>query len=347
MDPVTHALLGATAARTVLGRRLGNAALAPGVIGAILPDLDAFIRSTADPLLYAEFHRHFTHALAFAPAGGLLASLPWILNPLRSPRDRLYYFAAATVGCGTHGLLDASTTYGTRLFWPFSQARVGWSFISIIDPLFTLFLLIGILATLWRKSAGPARMALIVSLLYLGVGASQRSRVDATQTVLAAARGHPSPTRRVAVPTFGNHLVWRSVYLAGDSLYFDRLRVPWRGPVGWSPGSRVALFTATGLPSSARSTPRLMRDFERFAHFAGGWVALDPRDPTLIGDVRYSRSDEHFDPVWGIRLTADPGGGHTEWVDRSRDRNLSLSALWSEISGRSGSFEQLPQIPGD
>ncbi|MDB2316436.1 metal-dependent hydrolase, partial [Luminiphilus sp.] len=33
----------------------------------------------------------------------------------------------ALVGYATHGLLDACTTYGTMLLWPFSDARIAWS----------------------------------------------------------------------------------------------------------------------------------------------------------------------------------------------------------------------------
>ena len=81
MDPVTHALLGAATARVALARPLGRAAWLPGAAGALLPDADAFIRSASDPLLYAEFHRHFTHSLVFIPLGAAIAAVPWLLAP--------------------------------------------------------------------------------------------------------------------------------------------------------------------------------------------------------------------------------------------------------------------------
>ncbi len=49
MDPLTHAVLGASVARVALAKPLGRAAWLPGVAGALLPDVDAFIRSGADP----------------------------------------------------------------------------------------------------------------------------------------------------------------------------------------------------------------------------------------------------------------------------------------------------------
>ena len=41
-------------------------------------------------------------------------------------------------GYATHGLLDACTSYGTVLFWPFSNERLTWNNISIVDPLLTI-----------------------------------------------------------------------------------------------------------------------------------------------------------------------------------------------------------------
>ena len=44
----------------------------------------------------------------------------------------------STIGYATHGIIDSLTSYGTQLFWPFSNDRFATNTISIIDPLFTL-----------------------------------------------------------------------------------------------------------------------------------------------------------------------------------------------------------------
>ena len=69
---------GATAAQVALGPRLGRQAWLLGAVGGVLPDADIVIRSSADPLLAIQYHRHFTHALAFIPVGGIVATLPWL-----------------------------------------------------------------------------------------------------------------------------------------------------------------------------------------------------------------------------------------------------------------------------
>lgn len=340
MDPVTQGLLGAAAAHAVYGRRLGRRALLIGAAGGVLPDADVFIRSASDPLLAVEFHRQFTHALAFIPFGGLVAALPWLVR--RANRAAANTIAgAAIVGYATHGLLDACTTYGTQLLWPFSNARIAWDAVSVIDPIFTLVLLVGTLAAVVRKSPRPAAIALVLCLLYLFAGSVQRDRAAHVQEQLAASRGHEI-TRGEVFPTIGNNLVWRSLYRSGDTLHVDRIRVPWFGEPRFSPGTSVVAVGEDGLAPAERSVPRVVRDFRRFRWFSDGWLARDADDPTVIGDVRYSMRTDAFDPIWGIRFhpqRAIP----TEWVNRSRSRTVDLADLWAEISGKAPAYRSVPR----
>jgi len=342
VDPLTHVLLGSATARVVLARPLGRSAWLPGVAGALLPDVDALIRSGADPLLYAEFHRHFTHAFAFIPIGGALAALPWLLARRTRPHWKAY-LGAATAGYATHGLLDASTTYGTLLFWPFTDMRVAWNAISIVDPLFTLVLLLGVALAVWRKTRTPAAAALLVCAAYLTTGAVQRDRALDAQGRIAAARGHDR-ARGAVFPGFGNNLVWRSLYRAGDTQYMDRIRVPWFGAPSWSPGPHVRLLREEELPPEVLADARLRRDFARFERFADGWVARAPGEPDVIGDARYSSADERFEPVWGIRFTPGSADVPIEWVDRSRQRRVDLRALWTELRGADPRYRPIAPV---
>ena len=158
MDPLTHGLLGAVTAKVVLGRRLGHSAWLIGATAGMLPDVDFFISSSTDPLLNIEYHRQFTHSLVFILLGGVLAALPWLLaKKLRSQWRAV--LLAGVLGYATHGLLDACTTYGTHLFWPFSPERSSWNLMTTIGPLFTLSLLLGLIFSSIRKSRLPAVFA--------------------------------------------------------------------------------------------------------------------------------------------------------------------------------------------
>lgn len=339
MDPLTQGLLGAAAAQVVCGRRLGPRALLIGAVGGVLPDADVFIRSAADPLLAVEVHRQFTHALAFIPFGGFLAALPWLVRKTNRAAWKAIA-GAATVGYATHGLLDACTTYGTQLFWPFSDGRIAWDTISVIDPIFTLTLLAGTIAAAIRRSSRPAAIALGLCLVYLFAGAVQRDRASRVQEQLAKARGHPVARGKV-FPTIGNNLVWRSLYRSGDTLYVDRIRVPWRGEPRFSPGTSVRAVDEESLEPAERSVGRIVEDFRRFRWFSDGWLARDADDPSVIGDVRYSMRTDAFDAIWGIRF--HPGKTiPTEWVSRSRDRTIDPGDLWDEISGRASAYREIP-----
>ena len=305
MDPLTHALAGASIAWVAGGRQLGRRALLVGAAAGLLPDLDVLIRSASDPLLAIEHHRGFTHSLLFVPIGGTLVAL--LLGARRA-------IPAAILAYLSHPLLDAATTYGTQLFWPFSRLRVGLDLISIIDPFFTLIVLCACIAA-FRNRPRLVYASLALTAVWLALGLVQRERATAVQTHLAASRGD-SVSRAAVFPTAGNTIVWRSLYLTNNTLRMDRIRVPWLGYASHVPGPSVPLATAPHP------------DFTRFAWFSDGWTARDPLDPTLIGDARYSLHSDRYAPVWGIRL------GPTRWVNRSRERRVSAAELWREISPR-------------
>jgi inner membrane protein len=333
VDPLTHALAGAAGALVALSRPLSQSAWLPGVVGALLPDADTFIRSSSDPLLYAEFHRHFTHALAFVPIGGVLAATPWLVARRTRPEWKAYV-GAATAGYATHGVLDAATTYGTLLYWPFSTDRIAWNAIAIVDPLFTLTLLLGVGLAAWRRRAAPAAMALLLCVAYLLVGTVQRDRALAVQARIAAARGH-GVVRGEVFPSVGANIVWRSLYQAGDQVYMDRVRVPWLDAATWRAGPHATVRFQADLPPAA----------QRFHWFTDGWMARAPGEPDLIADARYSASPDRFEPVWGIRL-APNANAPIEWVDRSPTRRIDLGDLWSELAGRDTRYRAAPHLPG-
>jgi len=153
MDPITQGTIGAALPQAFGKKNLGIIAIL-GFLSGLAPDLDIFIRSSTDPLLSLEYHRQFTHSLLFIPFGGVLcASFLYLLLKKISPFTFKQTWLYCTLGYGSHGLIDACTSYGTLLFWPFSDMRIAWNNISIIDPLFTLPTLILILiASVKRKN---------------------------------------------------------------------------------------------------------------------------------------------------------------------------------------------------
>lgn len=341
MDPLTHVLLGASLSYVTFERKLGRAAAWVGGLAAFIPDADVFIRSKTDPLLAIEYHRQFTHALAFAPAGGALVAAIALI----SVNHRKSYFTlwvCATLSYLSHCLLDAATSYGTQLFWPFSNLRVGWDFISIIDPLFTLTLAIALTWALIRRRPRIAAVGAALGLLYMGFGVLQHTRASRAQSTLAESRRHVRERFEV-MPTVGNNLVWRSLYLHAGQIYSDRIRVGWFSGAGVREGEQLPQVSVNDL-TPAETARNSNESFQRFAWFSDHWVARNPNDPAIYGDMRYSLSAEAFDPIWGIRFTTQGAPAEIAWINRTRERKIDPTELWREITGADSRFKPLDQV---
>lgn len=329
-------MLGGSLSYVALGARLGRTAAVVGVVAALLPDSDVFIRSATDPLLAIEHHRGFTHSLLFAPIGAWVAAgFVWLWPAAR--RSFLQLWAAACLAYVSHCLLDAATSYGTQLLWPLTNLRVGWDWISIIDPVFTLTLALGFGVGLARRNRSATAAGLAIALGYLGIGVIQHARALQAVQMLASSRGQV-PERTEAMPTLGNNLIWRTLYLHDGLIQSDRVRVGWfsapRAIEGWA----IPLVTASELTEIERTRDARGNGFSRFAWFSDGWVGRAPDDPGMLADMRYSLSGSAFDPIWGIRFTEDGAPTDVEWINRTRERKIEPAALWREIIGRDARY---------
>lgn len=341
MDPVTHVVLGASLGYAAHGRRLGRMAAGAGALAGLAPDADVFIRSATDPLVAIEFHRQFTHALVFAPVGAAVVALPWWRwASARAPGWALW--GCCLLAYVSHCLLDAATSYGTHLLWPFSHHRAGWDWVSIVDPVVTLPLLAGLGWALARRSRRAATVGVALVAAYLALGGVQRARAAAAQRELAVFRGH-APERCEVMPTLANQVVWRALYLHGGRIYSDRIRVGWFSGASVVEGWSLPRVTEADLTEAERVRNRA-RSFERFSHFSEGWVARKPSDPTVLGDMRYSLSTAAFDPIWGIRFAPPGAAADLEWVNHSRDRRVNLREWWAELAGQGAGYRDLADL---
>lgn len=309
MDPVSQAALGASWAQS--GARSGkvrDAAMLGGVSG-MAPDLDTLIQSRTDPLLFLEFHRHFTHALAFIPVGALICALVFHWSVRRRLAFRETYLYCA-LGYGSHGLLDACTSYGTQLLWPFSGERIAWSVIAVFDPLFTLPLLILIVVAARRGQARYALAGAAWAFAYLALGFVQMTRAETAGLAHASSRGH-DPVRLEAKPSLGNLLLWKVIYEHRGRYYVDAVRAG-IGTAVIDGESIDQLDLDRHFPSLDRNS-RQARDIERFRTISDGFVAVDPRAPDRIIDMRYSMLPNEIDGFWAI--VVDPDAGPDEHVE--------------------------------
>lgn len=329
MDPVSQGVLGAAAVQSATsGKQIGVIALL-GFVSGMAADLDVLIRSASDPLLFLEFHRHFTHSLIFIPVGGSLCALVlyWLYARKRQ-LDFLTTWLYCTLGYATHALLDACTTYGTMLFWPFSDARISWNNLSVVDPLFTIPVALLVIFSIVRKNPLAARIALCWVFLYGTMGWIQKERAEAAGHELARERGHV-PIQLGAKPSFGNMILWKIVYEYEGRYFVDAIRIGFEKKV--IPGSSVRkLDTSADLPWLDLNSQQA-RDLERFRWFSMGYLAVDQKQSDLIIDVRYSMLPNEINALWGIRF--DPNAAsdqHIQYVTQ-RDGAEARAKLLMEM----------------
>lgn len=331
MDPISQASFGASLSQSFAndGSKLFSA-LVIGAIAGMAPDLDIFIQSSKDPILFLEFHRQFTHSLIFIPFGALICAMVfytmahsrwvpgrWTVAKLSFAQIYLFSF----LGYATHGLMDACTSYGTQLLWPFSNERFAWNIVSIIDPMFTLPVIVLILLAAYRKKVGYARMAFIYAVVFLSLGIFQYQRAEQAVYALAQQRGHQ--VERVHLkPSFANRHVWKMIYEFDGRYYVDavKLLLNTEYVTGTSIQKLDVRRDFPWLPEESQQA----KDIERFRWFSDGFLAVSTRNPNMIMDVRYSFLPNKINPMWGVEVSKQliDDGNLDAYADYQMIRNL-------------------------
>lgn len=235
MDSLTQVALGSAVGVAVMGRRTAvwKAALW-GAIGGTLPDLDAFI-DHGDAILNMTRHRAESHALFILTLAAPV--MAWIVSRIHGEAALFKrWWLALWLVLITHPLLDTMTVYGTQLLQPFTDHPFGVGSIFIIDPLYTVPLIVGVVAALRLKDTRGLNWnvaGLALSTLYLAwsVGAQQH----ATQVARASLQQDGiQPSGLLVTPSPFNTMLWRLVattpthYLEGHySLMDEDKRITW------------------------------------------------------------------------------------------------------------------------
>lgn len=296
MDTITHGILGAATSQVIFGKRLPRTAALVGALSAMLPDIDVFIRSSTDPTVAWYYHRSFTHALVFIPIGALIAFLPFLY--WREFRERkVLVYVSSIVAYTTHSLLDTATSYGTQLFWPFSDYRAALDWIGIIDPVYSVILLVGVITSFRQYNPNAAKYALMFSSLYMLFGIWQHHRASHIQDEIAERRGHQIERSR-AIPMPLSLALWRSIYSYNGRLYVDGIRVPYAGAAQVSEGRATEIV----MYRNQAKTSGVLRQLKIFDWFSDGYVAAVDNQGNILGDMRYSIGAESLTPLWGMEI---------------------------------------------
>jgi inner membrane protein len=189
----------------------------------------------------------------------------------------------------THVLLDCFTTYGTQVFAPFSNLRVAWGTVSVVDPLYTLpFLVCLLVAARFARNDSRRRLMNLLglswSVLYLVITVVNYNQVQRTVAEALQDQGH-SHQRFLITPTIFNNVLWNVVVDTGDSFLLAQHSIFDEIPLHFQPVSKgyellhnlesdetigvLQWFSAGYLNAVRRSDGALQMNDLRFGTFSG------------------------------------------------------------------------------
>jgi inner membrane protein len=285
MDSVSQLALGAAVGVAVMGRRTALwKSAAWGAVAGTLPDLDVFI-DHGDAVRNMVLHRAESHALFWQT----LFSLPFAAAVARLHGEQAQWkrwWLALWLALVTHPLLDAFTVYGTQLLLPFTDHPFALGSVFIIDPLYTLPLLVGTGLALAWKSLRANAVGLVLSCAYLAWGVAAQSQVERVARASLAAQGLVAE-RVLVTPTAFNSVAWRVVAMQRDhylegfySLLDDRPTIA---------------FDRFDRGAALEPVVRELDAFRRVAAFSKGFYALrEASGRVLLTDLRMGQEPRYI-----------------------------------------------------
>ncbi len=285
MDSLTQIVLGAAMGEAAIGKKVGNKAMLWGAIAGTIPDLDVLTKLFTDDVTANEMHRGFSHSILFSIIAAPL--LGWILAQLYRNKEANWkdWTWLMFLGIFTHPILDAFTTWGTQLFWPYTY-KVSFKNIFVVDPLYTIpFLIFLIMAMCYHRTHPKRRkwnrLGIIISSLYmlLTLGFKWISYHQFKSSLIAQQISYISIQNR---PTPLNSILWTASIETSDSFligYYSLLDGKHTIPYTRFPKNHHLLSDLAADPL----IPRLITLTE-------GWYSVEKINDTLyVNDLRFGQ----------------------------------------------------------
>ena len=332
MDSLTQIVLGAAVGEAVLGKKVGNRAMLWGAIAGTIPDLDVIARFLTDTITATEMHRGFSHSIIFSVLMAPL--LGWGVHQIKKRPEvgwqgwsKLFFW-----GLFTHPLLDAFTTWGTQLFWPF-DVRLAFNNIFVIDPLYTVPFLVCLVIAAFKKRGSLSRKRVNNLGIYLSTGylvITLLLKWSAHTKITNALKEQNITYSKISTrPGFMNSILWNAnvdtedAYLVGDYSFFD---------------SQPITFTAYPKKREASQKLATTTEVQRLITISEGWYILEQENKQWIyNDLRFGVIAIHpEEPQFVFRYTLEEkNGAITATEDRPEMGSIGvvLTTLWERIKG--------------
>jgi inner membrane protein len=289
MDSLTHIVLGAAIGEALLGKKIGKKVMVWGALAASLPDIDVFFTPFFHPVDGLLVHRGITHSFLFVLVMAPL--LGWIFSrfnwerPVSTKNWTLLFFITLV----SHLLLDCCTVYGTGIFEPFSNYRAQFTSLFIVEPFYTLPLLLGFIALLILSRKSPKRkfwvaFGLRLSTFYLALTICNKIYIDRifTKSLL---NQNIYCIDYITTPTPFNNILWNIT--AKDSSGF------WTGYYSHFDKSENIKFTF--IPRNDSLAGDLINNpvIQKLVRFSSGYYCFTKENGELhYNDLRFSFAGE-------------------------------------------------------
>lgn len=243
-------------------------------------------------------------------------------------------FFIATI---THPILDCCTAYGTQIFQPFSDLRVSWHNISVVDPLFTFPFLIFLLIAAFYNRKGRKRtifnlIGIAWGLLYLAYTVKNKLHVNHVFEE-SLEKQEIQYERYLTTPTIFNNLLWHCI-AEGDSVYYDGMYSIYDEDKNIEIQEIDKNHELIDFPNS--------HEFTTLKWFSGGYYnVFDIGGDTLqMNDMRYGLfvggdKNNHSDYIFKFLLIKE---GNEYRFEESRERpdfdRSDLLKMWNRMMGK-------------
>jgi inner membrane protein len=325
MDSLSQVALGAAVGVAVMGRRTALwKSAAWGAVAGTLPDLDVFI-DHGDAIANMVLHRAESHSLFWLT----LFSLPFAALVARLHGEWASFkrwWLAMWLALVTHPLLDAMTVYGTQLALPFSNHPFGVGSVFIIDPLYTLPLLVGTGIALATTRLRANTFGLVLSTAYLAWGFGVQQHVERVARNALTRQGIAAE-RMLVTPSAFNTIAWRVVVMQRDQ-YFE-------GFYSLLDKERTIAFDRFDRGAALEAEVRGIQGAQRIRDFSQGFYALRQQGPrVLINDLRMGQEPAYtFSFAIAERASPAQALAVPEQVGTRPDLGKFLPWLWRRIGG--------------
>jgi inner membrane protein len=293
MDTLTHIALGACIGEMFTDRQFGKKAMLWGALAQSIPDIDFISVAWLGPTEELIAHRGFTHSILF----GIMITFFLAVTAERFHRPHNISLKKWIFFLGTeifvHLLLDAFNNYGVGWFEPFSNRRISFHTIFVVDPFFSIPSGIACLALILLRSNHVKRVAwakagIGFTIIYLLYALFNKSQVNNDIKELAE-KQQVSYSRSFTTPTPFNTWLWFVVLEQKDGY-----QIGYRSFFDSSDSLQLTWFPRNEYLLQSVIHHEEVNDLKKFSQ---GFYTVEKKSDTLIfNDLRFGQEVGWYDP---------------------------------------------------